>query len=48
MAVDGLFRSFSPAKYPDAYSLLDQPALPLEDFFRQWQDGRWMDVKRCC
>jgi uncharacterized short protein YbdD (DUF466 family) len=25
-----------------------QPVLSREEFFRQWQDGRWKGVKRCC
>jgi uncharacterized short protein YbdD (DUF466 family) len=26
----------------------DQPPLSREAFFRQWQDGKWQGVKRCC
>jgi uncharacterized short protein YbdD (DUF466 family) len=26
----------------------EQPVLSREDFFRQWQDGKWKGVKRCC
>jgi uncharacterized short protein YbdD (DUF466 family) len=25
-----------------------QPVLSREEFFRQWQDGKWKGVKRCC
>lgn len=24
------------------------PPLAREEFFRQWQDGKWKGVKRCC
>jgi uncharacterized short protein YbdD (DUF466 family) len=27
---------------------LDEPVLSREEFFRQWQDGKWKGVKRCC
>lgn len=26
----------------------DQAPLSRVDFFRQWQDGKWKGVKRCC
>ena len=26
----------------------DQPPLSRTEFFRQWQDGKWKGVKRCC
>ncbi|HQR61105.1 MAG TPA: YbdD/YjiX family protein [Methylophilaceae bacterium] len=26
----------------------DQPPLSREEFFRQWQEGKWKGVKRCC
>lgn len=25
-----------------------EQALSREEFFRQWQDGKWKGVKRCC
>jgi uncharacterized short protein YbdD (DUF466 family) len=25
-----------------------QAVLTREEFFRQWQDGKWKGVKRCC
>lgn len=25
-----------------------EPPLSREAFFRQWQDGKWQGVKRCC
>ncbi len=24
------------------------PLLSREEFFKQWQDGKWKGVKRCC
>lgn len=24
------------------------PPLSREEFFKQWQDGKWKGVKRCC
>lgn len=24
------------------------PLLSREEFFKQWQDGKWKDIKRCC
>lgn len=24
------------------------PLLTREEFFKQWQDGKWKGVKRCC
>jgi uncharacterized short protein YbdD (DUF466 family) len=26
----------------------DGPPLSREAFFREWQDGKWQGVKRCC
>lgn len=26
----------------------EQPPLSREEFFKQWQDGKWKGVKRCC
>lgn len=26
----------------------DEPPLSREAFFKQWQDGKWEGVKRCC
>ena len=26
----------------------DQPPLSKAEFFRQWQDGLWDGIKRCC
>ena len=26
----------------------DEPPLSREAFFRQWQDGKWKGIKRCC
>lgn len=26
----------------------DAPPLSREAFFKQWQDGKWKGVKRCC
>lgn len=26
----------------------DVPALPREEFFKQWQESKWKGVKRCC
>jgi len=26
----------------------DEPPLSREEFFKQWQDGQWKGVKRCC
>lgn len=26
----------------------DQPPSSREEFFKQWQDGKWKGVKRCC
>lgn len=26
----------------------EQPLLSKEEFFKQWQDGKWKGVKRCC
>lgn len=31
----------------DDESLMPQP-LSREEFFKQWQDGKWKGVKRCC
>jgi uncharacterized short protein YbdD (DUF466 family) len=25
-----------------------EPPLNREEFFKQWQDGKWKGVKRCC
>jgi uncharacterized short protein YbdD (DUF466 family) len=25
-----------------------EPPLSREEFFKQWQDGKWTGVKRCC
>jgi len=25
-----------------------EPALSRAEFFKQWQDGKWKGVKRCC
>jgi uncharacterized short protein YbdD (DUF466 family) len=25
-----------------------EPPLSREEFFKQWQDGKWKGVKRCC
>jgi uncharacterized short protein YbdD (DUF466 family) len=25
-----------------------EPALSREEFFKQWQDGKWKGIKRCC
>lgn len=26
----------------------ESPPLSRAEFFRQWQDGKWKGVKRCC
>lgn len=26
----------------------EAPPLSREEFFKQWQDGKWKGVKRCC
>ena len=26
----------------------DEPLLSKQEFFKQWQDGKWQGVKRCC
>lgn len=31
-----------------AHHLEDAPPLSRAEFFRQWQDGKWKGVKRCC
>ena len=25
-----------------------EPALSRKEFFKQWQDGKWKGIKRCC
>lgn len=27
---------------------VDEPPLTREAFFKQWQDGKWKGMKRCC
>jgi uncharacterized short protein YbdD (DUF466 family) len=27
---------------------VDESPLSKEEFFKQWQDGKWKGVKRCC
>ncbi|MBA3697148.1 MAG: YbdD/YjiX family protein [Methylotenera sp.] len=40
--------------YAEAHSNIENnleempPLLSREEFFRQWQDGKWKGVKRCC
>ena len=40
--------------YAEAHSSIEDnteelpPLLSREEFFKQWQDGKWKGVKRCC
>ena len=26
----------------------EEPPLSRKEFFKQWQDGKWKGIKRCC
>ena len=26
----------------------EEPPLSRKEFFKQWQDGKWQSIKRCC
>lgn len=26
----------------------DEPPLSKQEFFKEWQDGKWKGIKRCC
>lgn len=40
--------------YAEAHSGIEEnaeelpPLLSREEFFKQWQDGKWKGIKRCC
>lgn len=40
--------------YAEAHSVIEEnaeelpPLLSREAFFKQWQDGKWKGIKRCC